>query len=67
VVKRPEHVADQPPTFSAELGMGWSLTSASPLCLHKHVIRVAFTFTLPYITPLVVSGWLNIVTPDGTS
>jgi len=36
-VQRQERGAAHPPPSSAGLRMGWSRTSASPLCLHRNV------------------------------
>ena len=37
-VKQPECGADHPPPSGAGFRMGWRYTSASPVCLHGHVM-----------------------------
>jgi hypothetical protein len=37
-IKRAENCADYAPLSSAGLRMRWNYTSASPLCLHRHVM-----------------------------
>ena len=37
-IKRPGHSADHSPLLAPRLRNGWSYTSASPLCLHGHIM-----------------------------
>jgi len=53
-IQLPKRRADHPlpPPFSAGLRLGWNYTSASPLCLHRHVMRRPLPYTIGIHGPL---------------